>query len=366
MATSTAQAEASAASWLSQLARLEEKLGGGDSAQWPAAWGAPATGEPPRLGVAAADIAAGGFRRAGSADPGTAIEDRKSDVARVLSHRADELFPAASTIKVFVLQALMEAAARGELALDERRPLTGEDQVSGSGVLKLLAPGAELSLLDLATLMITVSDNSATNMLIDVVGVERIRQCVATNGWLDTHLRGKLQLGPVVAGNKSSPSHTSPRDLADYFSRLWSGELLPADLTETSKGIYRRQQYGELGRSLDYDSYSAEIGASEMSIASKSGSIRGVRNDAGVIEFLGRGSPAEPDGAGAVGGPGRASGPAGPDGPDRPYVYEDVRESYVVAVMSSGCPDRRFHPDNLGALIVGEAAALTLFALRGA
>src|SRR5690606_10865960 len=186
------------------------------------------------------------------------------------------------------------------------------------------------------------SDNSATNMLIDVLGLESITSCVAGHGWSDTYLKGKLQQSKVTAGSKSSPTLTSPRDLGDYFSRLWLGELLPAELTRVAKNIYRRQQFSELGRSLDYDGYSAEIGISEMVIASKSGSIRGVRNDAGVFEI------AAP----------QMTANRTPDDLDR------ASEDYLVVVMTDGCPDRRFHPDNLGAKVVGEVAAATLAALR--
>ena len=332
--------------WTEELTRLEARLGGRDRERWPEGWQAPEDSGPPRVGVVAASLAGGGYRRGANGEPSTGAADLEAAgqgcaPSPTLAHRADERFPAASTMKVFVLQALLEAAAEGTRDLAEKRALSGDDAVSGSGVLKLLTPGTELSLLDLATLMITVSDNTATNMLIDALGIEAIRRSAAEHGWHDTYLRGKLQLAPVVAGSKSSPSQTSPRDLADYFSRLWSGELLPTELTETAKQIYRRQQFTELGRSLDYDSYSAEIGVSEMSIASKSGSIRGVRNDAGVVEYWDRDDTGDDRAPGAP------------------------LESYVVVVMTDGCPDRRFHADNLGALVVGEVAALSLARLRG-
>ena len=102
-------------------------------------------------------------------------------------------------------------------------------------------------------------------------------------------------------------------------------ELLPPPLAEEAKAIYRKQQFSELGRSLDYDTYSASLGEAAWLIASKSGSIRGVRNDAGVLEPL----------TAARGG----------------------AEPYVVAIMTKGCVDDRFHPDNLGARVVGLASA---------
>ncbi|MFA5551936.1 MAG: serine hydrolase [Trueperaceae bacterium] len=238
-----------------------------------------------------------------------------------LAWRAGEAFPAASTIKVFVLQALFELVASGGLALTDQRTVRAADLVTGSGVLKALTPGRDYSLHDLATLMIIVSDNTATNVLIDVVGVDAVNACVQSRGWTATHLAGKLQTAQAQAGTKPSRSVTSPADLGDYFARLWRGELLPGALTATCQAIYRRQQHTDLGRALGYDPYSVELGAAPWRVASKSGSIRGVRNDAGVFEF------------------------------------EDSRTPLVLVVMTQGCADERFHPNNLGAQVVGKAAA---------
>lgn len=291
------------------LEELERRLGG-----------ARATGRASdaRLGVVALTIPTG-------SGPSSGVQPRR------IAFRAHESFPSASTIKVFVLQTLLEEVAAGHLRLDDERVVDAADMVTGSGVIKVLTPGRRHPLLDLATLMITVSDNTATNVLIDLLGIERIRACVDRNRWSGTFAAGKLQVGALTGNAKPSPSMTTPADLADYFARLWRGELLPPAETEVAKSIYRRQQLGELGRALDYDGYSAELGVSPLRIASKSGSIRGVRNDAGVFEPVG---PAE-----------------------APVV--------VMAVMTRGCPDERFHPENLGARVVGDAAALLYRELTG-
>lgn len=279
-----------------EFARLELMLGATDS---------PAT-NPARLGVKAARLS-----------PVTGAAAASNSFA----WRAHEQFPAASTIKVYVLQALMERVAAGEMSLDSELTVNAVDMVTGSGVLKALTPGRRYPLLDLATLMIVVSDNTATNVLIDALGVEQVNDSVLEHGWRATHLSGKLQVSAAERGSRPAPSLTSPADLLDYFARLWAGELLPPDLTEACQRIYRQQQYSELGRALGHDPYSVEVGVAPWRIASKSGSLRGVRNDAGVFETV--------DG-----------------GPE-----------LVVAVMTKGCPDERFHAENLGARVVGLAAA---------
>lgn len=274
----------------------------------------------------------------GSAPPG-ATDDTAATLAVVayplyptpgvaeapVEYRPTEPFPAASTIKVFVLQALMERVAAGNADLDDELVVADSDLVSGSGVLKALTPGRRYTLRDLATLMIVVSDNSATNVLLDYVGVEQVNASAAAHGWTGTVSAGKLQ----TSSSSDQPTRrrrslTTARDLADCFARLWRGELLPPSLTAECQAIYRKQQYCELGRYLEYDNYLASIGEGSWRIASKSGSITGVRNDAGVFE---------------------------------PLTGNPHGEPYVVAVMTKGCPDERFHAENLGARVVGRASA---------
>ncbi len=248
-------------------------------------------------------------------------EARRRASREPVTYRAERAFPAASTIKVFVLQTLLEHVADERVGLADDVTLNASDQVTGSGILKDLTPGRRYTVLDLARLMITISDNTATNLLIDALGVATVNASIERHGWSRTHLAGLLQRPDLASAGDTRRSTTSPGDLADAFTRLWRGELLPPPLTEVARSIYRKQQRtDQLGRYLPFDSYSTETGESSLVIASKSGSIRGVRNDAGVIE--------------------------------------QGNARYVVAVMTEGCPDVRFHPDNLGAIVVAEVSRL--------
>ena len=94
---------------------------------------------------------------------------KQSDLPRI-NRQADETFPAASTIKVPILYTALRLADLGRVSLSERIPLTAEDQVAGSGVLRDLEPGLEPTFYDLLMLMTIVSDNTATNMVIDRIG----------------------------------------------------------------------------------------------------------------------------------------------------------------------------------------------------
>ena len=231
---------------------------------------------------------------------------------KALRYNDDVTFPAASTIKVFVLQTLLELVQAGDLTLDEEILLTAAEKVTGSGVLKTLTADRPYPIKDLATLMIIVSDNTATNLLVGRLGVDKVNAVCQRRGWQDTLLTGKLQHG-------NEPSITSPRDLASYFARLWRGELLGAELTDAAKHIYQQQQYtDQLGRFIGYDAYSTETGESSLRIASKSGSIRGVRNDAGVVSSDGT--------------------------------------AYAVSVMTKGSSDGRFHSNNAGSLAIASVS----------
>lgn len=223
----------------------------------------------------------------------------------LVQYNAETVFPAASTIKLFLLAALLNEVAAGRQNSERVLTLTDEDRVGGSGVLTELH-GQHWSVRDLAMLMIIVSDNTATNVLIDLLGVELVQDYCVQHGWESTRLTGKLMVGRSGPGAASSP-----RDLADCLRSLWRGELLPTAETELAQEILLAHQYtDQLGRELDYDRYSSAAGADDLLIASKTGSIRGVRNDVGVIM---RGERA-----------------------------------YVLGVMTKDCSDLRFNADNAG------------------
>ena len=82
----------------------------------------------------------------------------------------DQVFPTASSIKTAILYEVFRQAEEGTFGLDDRVELKSSDIVRGSGVLRDIAPGLQPTVHDLAMLMIIVSDNTATNMLIDLVG----------------------------------------------------------------------------------------------------------------------------------------------------------------------------------------------------
>lgn len=128
--------------------------------------------------------------------------------AKDLRHReevafdGDSRYSAASTIKLFVLRELFRRADAGELdLLLDTIEMTAHDLVKGSGVLRDLTPGLRLKLGDLATLMITVSDNTAANPLIDHLATRAINRGMERAGYRDTHLRGPFFRSRAASGD---------------------------------------------------------------------------------------------------------------------------------------------------------------------
>lgn len=119
-----------------------------------------------------------------------------------------------------------------------------------------------------------------------------------------------------------SMSETSPIDLANHFAELWQGKLLTPEYTAIAKEIYLQQQYLTMGRFLGYEGSNAD--ENTFLIGSKTGSINGVRHDSGVF--------------------------CKPSAPFDPL--------YAVAIMTKGCDDLRYVPDNRGSLVVSETSKL--------
>jgi beta-lactamase class A len=189
----------------------------------------------------------------------------------VLFARApDEPFPAASVVKIALVMALYADAAEGRLSLDERLPV-GEP-VPGSGVLRLVAGVRDLPLRDLAALTIAVSDNTAANLLIDRLGLERIAERLRGWGIRESGLRRKMYDLEAKAGGLENVM--TPRETAALLLRLLRGECVDRPTSEDVVALLRECQDGtRLRRYLP----------SGVDVANKSGWLEGIANDAGII-----------------------------------------------------------------------------------
>lgn len=218
--------------------------------------------------------------------PGVAgVSVRNLRTGEAVSIRGQEKFPTASLIKVSVLVALLEEVEAGRTRLDEPLSMTAEDRVGGSGVLRYLAPGLRLTAEDAAWLMITVSDNTATNLLIDRMGVARVWQKMDALGLPATRVYRK-----VFSPAESSPAPdssaryglgvTTPEEMTRLFALLHEGRAVSPALDSLALRVLRANQDADkLVRWLPED----------VAVAHKSGYDERARNDCGILY-----SPAAP------------------------------------------------------------------------
>jgi beta-lactamase class A len=186
-------------------------------------------------------------------------------------------FPAASMIKVPIMVEIMRQAAAGLLSLDEMLAITSEAKVDGAGILKELRSGLTMTIRELVTLMIILSDNTATNVLIDRIGMEAVNRSMVQLGLQATVLRRKMMdFSAARAGNENM---TSAADLAWLFAGIANAALgLPPEYSASMLDILKRQQIRD---KLPF------FLPEELIIAHKTGTLAGVEHDAGILYLPG-------------------------------------------------------------------------------
>jgi len=147
-----------------------------------------------------------------------------------LSRRGDETFPTASLIKVSVLVTVFDLVAQGKLSLDDRLTVLKIDKVPGSGQLQFLHDGAEITVRDAAWLMTTISDNTATNLLLDRIIIRRVWDKMEALGLKNTKVHSKTFLRNSSVAMDSSVKYglgvTTPNEMARLFELLAGGRAV--------------------------------------------------------------------------------------------------------------------------------------------
>lgn len=193
-----------------------------------------------------------------------------------VSLNADEVFPTASTIKIAILAELFRQAEQGKLNLNDSYTLQASDLVGGSGISSSLTPGVtKLTLRDVAALMISVSDNSMTNVLIDRVGMDNVNAFLDSLGLTHTRLRRKMM--DVKAAAEGRENVATPHEIAQLLEALYRGKVLNKQSTEDFFNLLSIHKESYIPRALPED----------LRIANKPGELEGVRNDCGLI-FTGK------------------------------------------------------------------------------
>ena len=211
---------------------------------------------------------------------GVAILDLTDD--RTFLHDADDVFPTASTIKIAVLAELYrqhEHASSGSpgARLGDLYTADAKDLVGSSDIMGGLTPGiTRITNRDLATMMVAVSDNSATNVLIERVGMDRVNAWLAELGLKSTRLR--RQMMDVRAAQQGRENTATPRELVTLLAALHRGKVLNKANTEDFFKVLSTHKHG----------YIPQLLPAELTVADKPGDLDAVRNDAGIVFVPGR------------------------------------------------------------------------------
>lgn len=257
----------------------------------------------------------------------------------------DELFPASSVIKIALALEVFCQVEEGDLALAERITLSNKDKVIGSGVLAELGEGLAPTIGDLVFLAMSISDNTAANLLIDRVGIFSVNKRLASLGLEKTRLSGKILSDETKNGHptvedygmepsivkddrddgRGERSPVTAREIVRLLSCVYRKEGLPPSACDALLDtLQKTQTASSIRRGLPEARFRDRTPAR---LFNKTGSIRGVVNDAGIV------------------------------------VTE--RNAYAVALLSKGSRDLRPTQDNVARVALAEASRVIYKAMRG-
>jgi beta-lactamase class A len=228
----------------------------------------------------------------------------------------------ASTIKVPILVELYRQIDAGRFDPSKRLTLSSEVVAHGSGILRQLTLGQQFSIRDLVVLVASLSDNTATNMLIDLVTIECVNATMIELGFPRTRLLNRLKF-ELLDGDIRKLALSTPSELMGLMEGLADGRFLSQSSRTAILDAMRIPKDPTLiGRYLPYSLYSTELNMTDndLRIANKTGGWVGFRADMALIEM------------------------------------PSVR--YVLSIVIDGDPDQRFWPENAGSQVAGRISKL--------
>jgi beta-lactamase class A len=252
------------------------------------------------------------------------VKEHKGKAAVAVKHlvtgeefylNADAVMPTASLIKLAVLAEVYLQADEGKVSLAEKVTLHEADKVPGSGILTYhFSDGAAFPLRDAVRLMIAFSDNTATNLVLDKVGIRNINERMADWGLKETRLNAKVFRGSTTS---VAPERTARYGLGSTTAREAAKLLEEVMLGTRLRPASKQALLGHLRRNDDKDKFTRLLPPG-TTVWHKDGAVSDARTDAGVIDT--------------------PSGPA------------------VVVVLTTDNADRRWASDNAGNLLCARVA----------
>ena len=236
-----------------------------------------------------------------------------------IGYRPDAVMPTASTIKLLVLAELYRQAEAGAVRLDDPLPIHPDDRRGGSGILKDLSPALVATVRDHAILMMALSDNTSTAVLVRLLGLDRILQSAREWGMADT-------TATFQSGAMREYATSTPHDIVRLLTLIARDDIISPAACAAMRDILVTQQYhDQIARYLPFNPY-ARSGTDHpgpVIVRSKSGfsGASGVRVDAGIVE-----------------------------------LPNDAR--YVLCLMTEGSADHLYRPEHDGATLNGRISRL--------
>lgn len=191
----------------------------------------------------------------------------------VIERNSKTVYSAASTIKIPILIEAFRQAEEGLLDLEQSVAILPSHIIGGAGILQALSLPVQMKLIDVMSLMIVVSDNTATNILIDMLGRENIEKCLRLLHLHETALKRKLM--DFEASRKGYENVTSSHNLALCLKVLTEDYLLNEKSRTKALEILSKQQFQKLAKSINNK---------DLKVYGKTGELPGVSHDAVIVK----------------------------------------------------------------------------------
>jgi beta-lactamase class A len=235
----------------------------------------------------------------------------------------------ASTIKLAIMTAVFDAVSRGLAKWTEPLTVTAADKVSGTGVLAEMSDGDQLPLRDVVRLMIVLSDNTATNMVLERFTADAVNAYLDKLGIRTTRAMRKIRgdganFNPEISAAGKLPENqkyglgmSTPRDMVTILEKLERGEIVSAEASKEMIGILKRCQ--------DATGIRRRMGG--VTVANKTGALDALRSDVGI-------------------------------------VYAKTGR-IAMAITVDGMPKTDYTPDNVGSVLIADVAKILVDGLAG-
>lgn len=220
--------------------------------------------------------------------PGTvSVFAKNLDSGATYALRSDERVRTASTIKLPILVATFAAVAEGKVKWTDLSTLRDADKISGSGVLTEFSDGVRLPLADLAHLMIVLSDNTATNLVLDRITADYVNGQMDKLGLKLTRSMRKVRgdgvdlkapsgysrAGRMPENERFGLGSSTPHEMVMLLEKIERGEIVSAEASKEILKILKRQQ--------DHNGIARRMG--ETPVANKAGALDHLRSDVGIV-----------------------------------------------------------------------------------